>query len=56
LRSAERDHRYDALAADLTRHAGTRVKILGGQRGRIELHFHDEDELHRLLELLGYEA
>ena len=56
LRSAERDHRYDALAADLTRHAGTRVKVLGGQRGRIELHFHDEDELHRLLELLGYEA
>ena len=55
-RSADRDHRYGDLAADLTRFAGTRVKVLGGTRGRIELHFHDEDELHRLLELLGYEG
>jgi len=55
-RSAERDHRYDALEADLTRHVGTRVKVVGGTRGRIELHFHDVDELQRLLEVLGYEA
>lgn len=55
-RSAERDPRYADLGNDLTRFVGSRVKVLGGSRGRIELHFHDEDELHRLLELLGYEG
>lgn len=50
------DGRYRQLEEELTRHAGTRVKISGGRRGRIELHFHSEDELERLLELLGYEA
>ncbi len=51
-----RDGRYVRLEEDLSRHAGTRVKIRGGRRGHIELHFHSEDELTRLLELLGYEA
>ena len=50
------DGRYVRLEEDLSRHAGTRVRIKGGQRGRIELHFHSEDELTRLLELLGYQA
>ena len=50
------DGRYVRLEEDLSRHAGTRVRIKGGKRGRIELHFHSEDELTRLLELLGYEA
>lgn len=53
---AERDGRYGVLEEDLTRHAGTRVRIRGGKKGRIELHFHSEDELSRLLELLGYQA
>lgn len=48
------DGRYRELEEDLTRHAGTRVKVTGGRRGRIELHFHSEDELQRLLEILGY--
>lgn len=49
--------RYVKLEEDLSRFAGTRVKIAGsGKKGRIELHFHDEDELQRLLDLLGYEA
>jgi len=47
---------YAELEEDLSRHAGTRVRIRGEKRGRIELHFHSEDELTRLLELLGYEA
>lgn len=47
---------YARLEEDLSRHAGTRVRITGGKRGRIELHYHDEDELNRLLELLGYQA
>lgn len=48
--------RYLALEQDLSRHAGTKVRIAGNKRGRIELHFHNEDELTRLLELLGYQA
>lgn len=49
--------RYVKLEEDLSRFAGTRVKVAGsGKKGRIELHFHNEDELQRLLELLGYEG
>lgn len=55
-RPAARDGRYLRLEEDLTKHAGTRVRVSGGKRGRIELHFHSEDELNRLLELLGYQA
>lgn len=45
------------LEEDLSRFAGTRVTIAGGaKKGRIELHFKGEDELQRLLELLGYQG
>ncbi len=47
---------YHQLEQDLSRFAGTRVNISGDKKGRIELYFHDEDELQRLLELLGYQA
>jgi len=50
------DGRYQRLEEDLERHSGTMVRVRGGRRGRIELHFRSEDELQRLLELLGYEA
>jgi ParB family transcriptional regulator, chromosome partitioning protein len=53
-RAAERDERYAELEEDLTRHVGTRVTISGGTRGTLNLHFHDPDELQRLLEVLGY--
>ncbi|UCH27333.1 MAG: ParB/RepB/Spo0J family partition protein [Trueperaceae bacterium] len=55
-RSAESDGRYEQLEEDLARHTGTKVKISGGRRGRIELYFHSVDELERLLELIGYQA
>jgi ParB family chromosome partitioning protein len=55
-RTAGRSDRYHRLEEDLSRHAGTKVTIAGTKRGRIELHFHNEDELTRLLELLGYQA
>jgi ParB family chromosome partitioning protein len=55
-RPAASDGRYLQLEEDLSRHAGTKVRVAGGKRGRIELHFHSEDELTRLLELLGYQA
>lgn len=51
-----RQRLYGRLEEDLSRHAGTRVRISGEKKGKIELHFHDEDELTRLLELLGYQA
>jgi len=47
---------YLQLEQDLSRFAGTRVSINGEKKGRIELYFHDEQELQRLLELLGYQA
>jgi ParB family transcriptional regulator, chromosome partitioning protein len=55
-RPAARDERYAHLSEELTRHVGTRVRITGGTRGTVQLHFHDTDELQRLLELLGYEG
>jgi ParB family chromosome partitioning protein len=55
-RRSVQESRYVQLEEDLSRHAGTRVRVAGGKRGRIELHFHSEDELTRLLELLGYQA
>lgn len=48
--------RHARLEEDVSRHVGARVQIRGGSRGKIELHFHSEDELQRLLELMGYQA
>jgi ParB family chromosome partitioning protein len=53
-RRSASDGRYRALESELARHVGTRVTIAGGKKGKIELHFFSEDELERLLELLGY--
>ncbi len=50
------DGRYAHIEMDLARQIGTRVKVLGGNKGKIELHFHSQDELQRLLELLHYQA
>jgi ParB family chromosome partitioning protein len=50
----ERQRRYLAISEELTRQLGARVLVKGGKRGSIELRFHDEEELERLLEALGY--
>lgn len=55
-RRSASDGRYQRLEEDLARHAGTIVRVRGGHKGRIELHFRSEEELERLLELLGYQA
>lgn len=47
--------RHEQLEDDLSRHVGARVLIKGGERGRLELHFHTPAELERLLDLLGYQ-
>ena len=50
------DGRYTHIETDLARQIGTRVRVLGDNKGKIELHFHSQDELQRLLELLHYQA
>lgn len=55
-RRSPSDGRYRGLEEDLARHAGTMVRVRGGRKGRIELHFRSEEELERLLEMLGYQA
>ena len=47
---------YSDLELNLSRTVGTKVKVSGGKRGKIELHFASRDELERLLELLNYQA
>ena len=47
---------YGDLELNLSRTVGTKVKVSGGKRGKIELHFASRDELERLLELLNYQA
>lgn len=53
-RSGEREQRYLAISEELTRQLGARVLVKGGKRGAIELRFHDDEELERLLDVLGY--
>ncbi len=47
---------YREVEEELARQVGAKVKIKGKEKGRLELFFHSEDELTRLLGLLGYEA
>lgn len=44
------------LEEELARQVGAKVKIKGKDKGRLELFFHSEDELTRLIRLLGYES
>lgn len=50
----ETEHRE--LEEELARQVGAKVKIKGKDKGRLELFFHSEDELTRLIRLLGYES
>lgn len=49
------DGRYEQLQADLAKHVGTKVKIKGGTKGKLELFYYSTDELQRILELMGYQ-
>ncbi len=44
------------LELNLSRTVGTKVRVVGENRGKIELHFGSKDEFERLLELLNYQA
>lgn len=45
---------YRQVELELSRRTGTRVKITGEDKGRLELSYGSREELSRLLELLGY--
>ncbi|THF85198.1 ParB/RepB/Spo0J family partition protein [Deinococcus sp. KSM4-11] len=47
---------FRQVELDLSRRTGTRVKITGADKGRIELNYASREELDRILELLGYNA
>lgn len=51
-----RSGRYRDAEANLTHQLGTRVRITGVKKGRLELHYYSAEELQRLLALLGYQA
>ncbi len=44
------------LELELARYAGTKVRIVGEEKGRLELYYHSLEDLTRLLGLLGYDA
>lgn len=54
-RQKKQERPFEALETDLARHVGTKVRVSGEDKGKLELFFHSKDELNRLLELLGYQ-
>ncbi|MFB9991676.1 ParB/RepB/Spo0J family partition protein ParB [Deinococcus oregonensis] len=47
---------YRQLELDLSRRTGTRVRITGEEKGRVELNYGSREELDRILGLLGFAA
>ncbi len=47
---------YRQLELDLSRRTGTRVRITGEEKGKVELNYSSREELDRVLGLLGFEA
>jgi len=44
------------LSLELSRHLGLPVRVLGGKRGKVVIHYRSLEELEALLERLGYQA
>jgi len=47
---------HHQLELELARLTGTKVRIVGHDKGRLELHYHTLEDLNRILELIGYES
>lgn len=47
---------YKQVELDLSRRTGTKVRITGADKGRVELNYSSREELDRILGLLGYAA
>ena len=54
--SAPKAKIHRQLELELQRQLGTKVKIVGDQKGKIELPYNSPEDLSRLLELLGYQS
>ncbi|NJK44315.1 MAG: ParB/RepB/Spo0J family partition protein [Pleurocapsa sp. SU_196_0] len=54
LTAKPRVHRQ--LELELTRLAGTKVRIVGQDKGKLELYYHNLEDLNRILEMIGYEG
>jgi ParB family chromosome partitioning protein len=52
----EKPRVHRQLELELSRIAGTKVKIVGEDKGKLELYYHNLEDLNRILEILGYEA
>jgi ParB family transcriptional regulator, chromosome partitioning protein len=44
------------LELELSRYSGTKVRIVGDNKGRLELYYHSPEDLNRILQMLGYEV
>jgi ParB family transcriptional regulator, chromosome partitioning protein len=44
------------LELELSRYSGTKVRIVGENKGRLELYYHSQEDLNRILLMLGYEV
>jgi ParB family transcriptional regulator, chromosome partitioning protein len=44
------------LELELSRYSGTKVRIVGENKGRLELYYHSPEDLNRILVMLGYEV
>jgi ParB family transcriptional regulator, chromosome partitioning protein len=53
---AEQPRIHRQLELELSRIAGTKVKIVGQDKGKLELYYHNLEDLNRILEILGYES
>jgi ParB family transcriptional regulator, chromosome partitioning protein len=53
-RAKPRVHRQ--LELELSRLTGTKVRIAGQDKGKLELYYHNLEDLNRILEILGYES
>lgn len=51
----EKPRLHRQLELELSRIAGTKVKIVGEDKGKLELYYHNLEDLNRILEILGYE-
>ena len=47
---------HHQLQIELQRHLGTRLKIVGDEKGKIEIPFYSHEDLTRLLEIFGYQS
>jgi ParB family transcriptional regulator, chromosome partitioning protein len=44
------------LELELSRYSGTKVRIVGENKGKLELYYHSPEDLNRILQMLGYEV